>query len=113
MSSADGGDAFNAIDNDNTTLAQTGTSHLYPYLIIDMARSIRVTKVSILGGEEPFTNPLMNMDIRVGNTSNSGYDPNVKMTNNIRCIDPQFLLHVSEIMLCLFKMWSVLWTNTH
>ena len=84
LSSTDSGDASKAIDNDNTTLAQTGTGHSYPYLIIDMARSIRVTKVSVLGGEEPFNNPLMNMDIRVGSTSNSGYDGNVKITNNVR-----------------------------
>jgi len=44
-----------------------------------------LTKVAILSGDDPFNNPLMNLDVRVGNTSNVGYDVNSKITNNIRC----------------------------
>ena len=36
-----------------------------------------------MGGD--VSKPLMNMDVRVGNSSNAGYDPNVKITNNVRC----------------------------
>ena len=44
-----------------------------------------VTKVSVLSGDDVSSTPLMNMDVRMGNSSNAGYDPNVKITNNVRC----------------------------
>ena len=76
-------DAAFSIDQDNTTTAETSTSHAFPYLLVDLGRSMMVTKVAVMGGD--VSKPLMNMDVRVGNSSNAGYDPNVKITNNVRC----------------------------
>jgi len=80
-------DGWKAIDNDESTMAKTlnSNSNAYPYLLLDVGRAMRVTKVSVLGGADPFGNPLMNLDVRVGNTSNVGFDVNSKITNNIRC----------------------------
>ena len=62
--------AENAIDNDNTTLSQTvihqSANKKYPYLYIDLGKSMRVTKVSILGGDDIVLNPLMNLEVKVG-----------------------------------------------
>ena len=62
--------AENAIDGDNTTLSQSIIHHIaskkYPYLYIDLGRSFRVTKVSVLGGDDLTLNPLMNMEVKVG-----------------------------------------------
>lgn len=62
--------AENAIDRDNTTLSQTiihnNANKKYPYLYIDLGRSFRVTKVSILGGDDLVLNPLMNLEVKVG-----------------------------------------------
>ena len=57
--------------------------------------------MSVLGGSDPFGNPLMNLDVRVGNTSNVGFDVNSKITNNIRLkqqssIDMQIMYQVSQ-----------------
>ena len=106
MSSVDdGSDAGNAIDDDNTTSAISkdgdkyilstdnpkldlwlpgSVGHSFPYYILDLGRNIRLTKVSLLGGDNPQDNPIMNLDVRFGTNSNSGFDPNSKITNNDR-----------------------------
>merc|ERR1711915_955254 len=50
-----------------------------------MGRSIRVTKVSVLGGSEPIKSPLMNLDVRIGSYNNKGHDVNSIITTNTRC----------------------------
>lgn len=86
LSSQEGGnDAGRALDGDEATEAQTSTGHLYPYLVLDLGRSMRVTKLAVLGGQDPALNPIMNLDVRVGNTSYAGTDANGKITGNIRC----------------------------
>jgi len=79
--------ASNAIDKDNTTLAMTKKhgNNRYPYLLLDLGRSMRVTKVSVLGGIDSFKNPLMNLDVRVGNYSAVGHDAYSIITYNTRC----------------------------
>ena len=92
------------MDGDEATEAQTSTGHLYPYLVLDLGRSMRVTKLAVLGGQvtnhstlpghvtatlvsdwqDPALNPIMNLDVRVGNTSYAGTDANGKITGNIR-----------------------------
>ena len=56
----------------------------YPYLLLDLGRSMRVTKVSVLGGIDSFKNPLMNLDVRVGNYSAVGHDAYSIITYNTR-----------------------------
>jgi len=90
MSSVDdGSDSANAIDDDNTTSATTrdgsSSGHSFPFFLLDIGRNIRLTKVSFLGGDSPQDNPIMNVDIRFGSNSNSGFNPNSKITNNERC----------------------------
>ena len=107
MSSVDdGSDSANAIDDDNTTSAITRdgeewrqsrsnfyvhvkfsgsfSGHSFPFFLLDIGRNIRLTKVSFLGGDSPQDNPIMNVDIRFGYNSNSGFNPNSKITNNER-----------------------------
>ena len=72
--------------------------------MLDLGRSMRVTKLAVLGGQvtnhstlpghvtatlvsdwqDPALNPIMNLDVRVGNTSYAGTDANGKITGNIR-----------------------------
>ena len=70
MSSTDGDFAASAVLDGLTgsldPLARTKADHSYPFLSIDLKRSFRVTKVSILGGDDINSNPLMNVDVRVG-----------------------------------------------
>ena len=85
MSSVDAGsDAANAIDDDNTTSAVSSTGHSFPFYHLDLGREIRLTKVSLLGGDSPQDNPIMNVDVRFGYNDNSNFDPNYKITNNER-----------------------------
>ena len=80
MSSTDGANAgSNALDLKNTTKAKTGESS-YPWLQVWLGRKIRVTKVVFLSGEEP----IMNMDIRVGNSDMSGTSGSSRITSNDR-----------------------------
>ena len=76
--------AGHAIDNDESTMAQTQTHHLYPYLAVDLGRTYRVTKVAVLGGDDVIRNPLMNLDIRVGEINKANADANTKFTENKR-----------------------------
>ena len=41
-------------------------SQQFPFLTVDLKRSFRVTKVSILGGENVADHPLHNIEVRVG-----------------------------------------------
>ena len=107
MSSVDdGSDSANAIDDDNTTSAITRdgeewrqssnnfyvhvkfsgsfSGHSFPFFLLDIGRNIRLSKVSFLGGDSPQDNPIMNVDLRFGYNSNSGFNPNSKITNNER-----------------------------
>ena len=59
-----GAGAENAIDNDNGTRAETDTA-TFPWISIDFGKSMRVTRVQILGGEDD--NPLENLEVKVGN----------------------------------------------
>ena len=59
-----GAEAENAIDNDNGTRAETDTA-TFPWISIDFGKSMRVTRVQILGGEDD--NPLENLEVKVGN----------------------------------------------
>ena len=82
--------AENAIDGDNTTLSQTiihqVASKKYPYLYIDLGRSFRVTKVSVLGGDDLVLNPLMNMEVKVGpQETPDDYSCNNIVDTNPRC----------------------------
>ena len=54
----------------------------YPFLSVDLKRSFRVTKVSILGGEN-VTQPLHNIEVRVG-AQNRGQTAQ-PITENTRC----------------------------
>ena len=54
-----------AFDGDNTT-AYVSIVAAYPYLQIDMGRSQRVTKVSILGSFNFREDPLVNLEVKVG-----------------------------------------------
>ena len=54
----------------------------YPFLSVDLKRSFRVTKVSILGGEN-VTQPLHNIEVRVG-AQNKGQTTR-PITENTRC----------------------------
>ena len=91
MSSEDGAEFGVAAVLDGLTggadpLARTKTDHSYPFLSIDLKRSFRVTKVSILGGDDVALNPLMNMDVRVGaqNKGETDFNANTKITENTR-----------------------------
>ena len=71
MSSIDGDDfvagaVLDGLTGGEDPLARTKADHSYPFLSIDLKRSFRVTKVSILGGDDIALNPLMNVDVRVG-----------------------------------------------
>ena len=85
MSNSEGSNvAANAIDNDETSMAQTRTDYNYPYLAIDLGRYIRVSKVAVLGGDDVTTNPLLNLEVRVGEINKAGSEANTKFTDNTR-----------------------------
>ena len=91
MSSQDGDNFGAAAVLDDLTgaddpLARTKADHSYPFLNIDLQRTFRVTKVSILGGDDIGLNPLMNVEVRVGgqNRGAADHDANTKITENTR-----------------------------
>ena len=43
-----------------------------------------MTKVAVLGGDDVIRNPLMNLDIRVGEINKANADANTKFTENKR-----------------------------
>ena len=43
-----------------------------------------MTKVSVLGGDDTVSNPLMNLEVRVGHTEKQQADANTKFTDNTR-----------------------------
>ena len=43
-----------------------------------------MTKVSVLGGDDTVSNPLMNLEVRVGDTDKHQADANIKFTDNTR-----------------------------
>ena len=49
-----------------------------------LLRTYRVTKVAVLGGDDVIRNPLMNLDIRVGEINKANADANTKFTENKR-----------------------------
>ena len=49
-----------------------------------LPRTYRVTKVAVLGGDDVIRNPLMNLDIRVGEINKANADANTKFTENKR-----------------------------
>lgn len=91
LSSQDGDNLASAVLDDLTgaddPLARTKTDHSYPFLNIDLKRTFRVTKVSILGGDDIGLNPLMNVEVRVGgqNRGAADHNANTKITENTRC----------------------------
>ena len=90
MSSQDGDNAGAAVLDGLTgaedPLARTKTDHSYPFINIDLKRTFRVTKVSILGGDDIALNPLMNVEVRVGgqNRGDADHNANTKITENTR-----------------------------
>lgn len=83
LSSTDGSNAgSNVLDIKNTTKAKTGQAN-YPWLQVDLGRKYRVTKVTVLSGDET----IMNMDIRVGSSdmSGTGSSGNTRISGNDRC----------------------------
>ena len=90
MSSQDGDMAASAVLDGLTgsedPLARTKTDHSYPFISIDLQRTFRVTKVSILGGDDIALNPLMNLEVRVGghNKAEMDHNANTKITENTR-----------------------------
>ena len=90
MSSQDGDNAPAAVLDGLTgaedPLARTKTDHSYPYINIDLKRTFRVSKVSILGGDDIALNPLMNVEVRVGgqNRGDADHNANTKITENTR-----------------------------
>lgn len=59
----DGAEVENAVDGDNGTRAETDTA-TFPWMSIDFGKSVRVTRVHILGGEDD--QPLENLEVKVG-----------------------------------------------
>ena len=49
-----------------------------------LLRTYRVTKVAVLGGDDVIRNPLLNLDIRVGEINKANADANTKFTENKR-----------------------------
>ena len=49
-----------------------------------LLRTYRVTKVAVLGGDDVIRNPLMNLDIRVGEINKANADANTEFTENTR-----------------------------
>ena len=47
-------------------------------------RSYRVTKVSVLGGDDTANHPLLNLEVRVGDTDKHQADANTKFSDNTR-----------------------------
>ena len=43
-----------------------------------------MTKVSVLGGDDVVNHPLMNLEVRVGDTDKHQADANIKFTDNTR-----------------------------
>ena len=43
-----------------------------------------MTKVSVLGGDDAANHPLMNLEVRVGDTDKHQTDANIKFTDNTR-----------------------------
>ena len=84
MTMSGGSDAANAVDGDNSSISIAPNTKSYPYYQIDLGRGIRVTKVAILGGDNPVTHPMENLEVKVGNSSVAGWDGNVKITSNTR-----------------------------
>ena len=90
MSSQDGDNTGAAVLDGLTgaedPLARTKTDHSYPFINIDLKRTFRVTKVSILGGDDIALNPLMNVEVRVGGQSrgDADHNANTKITENTR-----------------------------
>jgi len=82
MSTSSGSDASPGVDGDNSTVSSDTGS--YPYYLIDLSRSMRVTKLAVLGGDNVALHPLENLEVRVGNitiTTGGG----TLITSNIRC----------------------------
>ena len=65
MSTSSGSDASAGVDGDNSTVSSDTGS--YPYYLIDLSRSMRVTKLAVLGGDNVALHPLENLEVRVGN----------------------------------------------
>lgn len=84
MSMSESADVDKAVDGDNSTVSISPSSKAYPYYQIDLGRGMRVTKVAILGGDNPDTHPMENLEVKVGNSSITGWDGNVKITSNTR-----------------------------
>ena len=80
----------NAFDGDNTT-AYVSKDAAYPYLQIDMGRSQRVTKVSILASFIFREDPIVNLEVKVGARSvkspidDSSPPPSQVLFGNTRC----------------------------
>ena len=68
------------MDNMDSTFLKTESTS-YPWIQVWFRRKMRITKVEILSGEEP----LMNLEVRVGDDDLSGTDGDTRMTGNTRC----------------------------
>jgi len=80
-SGEDGGDGMDSVfDSDNTTQFRSNAD-TFPWLQIDLGRNYRVTMVALLSGS---VEHLMNVDIRVGESDQSG-SGNARITGNTRC----------------------------
>ena len=58
----------------------------YPFLVIDLGRTFRVTRVDILGGDEVSLHPLDSLEVRVGahNKAGTGLREDLPLTENRR-----------------------------
>ena len=74
--------ALSAIhDNDNQTSFKTKGHEAYPWIWVDLQRKYLITKLAIMSGEEP----LMNLDVRVGNEYLPAITEKSAYTQNTRC----------------------------
>jgi len=80
-SGEDGGDGIDSVfDSDNATQFRSNAD-TFPWLQVDLGRNYRLTMVALLSGS---VEHLMNVDIRVGESDQSG-SGNARITGNTRC----------------------------
>jgi len=77
---ADGGDATNIWDGDNTSTAKTNPS-TFPWLQLDFGKPLRVTQVEITAANQS----LASLDIRIGASDYSNHNGEQRITGNTRC----------------------------
>ena len=77
---------FDGLTGPGDPTGRSSRLHQFPFLSIDLKRSFRVTRVSLLGGDEVSLQPLMNLEVRVGahNKAEAGHSGDQPITENSR-----------------------------